>query len=182
MVLEALAGDYSVYLLVIPVVGGSPATDIDPRVSRCCARIVVHGVERVDPLFGLIARVKDPRERLAARLAYPKPSLCRFSTRTAVREATEVFSDVRFQAVHVFRLYMAPFAEPYLEAPAAHRPACRLDLDDVEPSTRLRLATLYEEAGDGASAALERAEATRYAEMERRYLPRFDQVYVCSES
>ena len=180
MMLEALAGDSDAYLLVIPVVA-APFDAVDRRISSWCARIAIHPVaRRVDPLFRLIARIKDPRERLAAHASYPRPSLCRFATTGSVHDAAQLFEGIVFREVHVFRLYMAPFAEPYLRASPAVRPACRLDLDDHESRTRRRLADLYDAAGETMAASLERLEAAKYSAMERQYLPLFDRVYVAS--
>lgn len=182
MMLEAVAADYNVHLLVIPVVSGLSENEVHPSVSRWCARIAVHQVEdRVDPLFRLIARIKDRRERLAAQASHPKPLLCRFATSTSVEEAARIFQDIPFRQVHVFRLYMAPFADPYLRATSAGRPTCRLDLDDYESLTRRRLAALHEANGDGVSASLERSESDKYSVMERHYMPLFDSVYVASD-
>jgi glycosyltransferase involved in cell wall biosynthesis len=180
--LEALAADYEVSLLVIPVVAGPPEKEVHPQVARWCARMAVHPVaDRVDPLFRLMARIKDPRERLAAYASYPRPSLCRFATPTSIREAAQVFRGVPFQEVHVFRLYLAPFADPWLRADPAVRPTCRLDLDDHESRTRRALAALYEANGDETSALIERSESVKYSAIERQYLPRYDRVYVCSD-
>jgi glycosyltransferase involved in cell wall biosynthesis len=180
MMLEAPAADHDVHLLVVPVVAGAARGEISPVVSTWCARIEIHRAS-VDTHAALIARVTDASERLSAQLAYPKPALCRFATTRAIREASERFADVEFDSVHVFRLYMAPFAEPYLSAAPERRARCELDLDDDESATRLSLARLYETAGDAGAAALERAEARKYAELAARYVPRFDRVYVCSD-
>jgi glycosyltransferase involved in cell wall biosynthesis len=183
MILEALAADYALYLLMIPVVGvPTPSEmDIDPVVARWCTDLAVLPVrDKVDTLFHLISRVQDPQERLAAYLAYPKPALCRFATPGAVRDAARMFHGIHFREVHVFRLYMAPFAEPYLNTEAEHRPTCRLDLDDYESRTRQRLATLYRAAGNWMSAAVEQSEAVKYTAMERQYIPRFSRTYVGS--
>lgn len=181
MLLEALATDYRVHLLVIPVAGTSAI--LDPRAaSGCCAAVTVQDpAGRVDPLFHLVSRVKDRRERLAAQRSYPRPALCRFATTSAIREAAGAFPGVTFHEVHVFRLYMAPFADPYLDARPESRPTCCLDLDDHESRTRSRLAALYATAGDEDAAGLERSEAEKFRAMERRYLARFDRVYVCSD-
>jgi len=182
IMLEALAADYDVHLLVIPVVGAPPGKGADRWASRSCARLAVHRVaDRVDPLFHLVARIKDPRERLAAHARLPRPLLCRFATTRAVRESAQLFQGVPFREVHVFRLYMAPFAEPYLAGGGGVGPTCRLDLDDDESRTRRALAALHDGAGDEASAAIERSEADKYALLGRQYLGRFDRVYVCSE-
>ncbi len=130
----------------------------------------------------LILRIKDSRDRTAALISYPKPLLCRFATSTSIRDAVQAFKDVTFQEVHVFRLYLAPFAEPYLQAAPDCRPLCRLDLDDHESRTRQRLAILFDAMDDRANAVIERSEARKYFTMEQHYLPLFDQVYVGSEN
>ncbi len=177
--LEALAADYDVHVLVIPLAG--PAEPPGRAVRRWCARVLVHPPGRhVDPLFRLIAAVRDPQERLMALLRYPRPSLCRFATSAAVREAAALASGPGYRAVHVLRLYLAPFAEPYLAARAPDRPGCRLDLDDHEAITRRRIACLLRENGEEYSARVEEWEADRYEALAAALLPRFDRVYVAA--
>ncbi len=177
--LEALAADYTVHLLVIPVAG--PPEPAGDAVRRWCARVLVHPAYRhVDPLFQLIAGVRDPDEQLAALLAYPRPALCRFATSASVREAAGLASGPQYRAVHAFRLYLAPFAEPYLAGSGPDRPHCRLDLDDDEVTTRGRIARLLREDGDERAARAEEAEADRYQALGTALLPRFDVVYVAS--
>jgi polysaccharide biosynthesis protein PslH len=177
--LEALAASYDVHLLVIPLAG--PAEPPGLVVRRWCARVLVHPPGRhVDPLFRLIAGVRDPRERLNALLAYPRPSLCRFATSAAVREVAALASGPGYRAVHVLRLYLAPFAEPYLAARAPDRPGCRLDLDDHEAITHRRLAGLLRENGEEDGARVEEWEASRYEALGAALLPRFDRVYVAA--
>jgi len=174
--LEALAADYTVHLLVIPVAG--PAGPPGDEVRRWCARILVHPAGRhVDPLFRLIAGVRDPDERLTALLAYPRPALCRFATSASVREAAELARGPAYQAVHTFRLYLAPFAEPYLAQPGLE---VRLDLDDDDVTTHRRIAGLLREDGDERAARAEGSQADRYEAMAAALLPRFDRVYVAA--
>jgi polysaccharide biosynthesis protein PslH len=177
--LEALAADYDVHLLVIPLVGA--AEPPGPAVRNWCARVLVHPADRhVDPLFRLIAGVRDPQEQLGAILAYPRPSLCRFATSASVREAAALASGPGYRAVHVLRLYLAPFAEPYLAARGADRPGCRLDLDDHEVTTRGRIAGLLRQNGEQDRARVEEWEAGRYEALGAAMLPRFDRVYVAA--
>jgi glycosyltransferase involved in cell wall biosynthesis len=75
---------------------------------------------------------------------------------------------------------MAPFAMPYLDT-AQHLTARYLDMDDIESSTRRRLARLYRASGLRAEAQREERAAEIYARLERELLPRFDGIYVCSE-
>jgi polysaccharide biosynthesis protein PslH len=177
--LEALAADYTVHLLVIPVAG--PAEPAGDAVRRWCARILVHPASRhVDPLFQLIAGVRDPDEQLAALLAYPRPALCRFATSASVREAAELARGPQYRAVHTLRLYLTPFAEPYLAGSGPDRPRCRLDLDDDEVTTHRRIARLLREDGDERSARAQESEADRYQALGTALLPRFDRVYLAS--
>ncbi len=184
MVLEALAVDHNVHLLVIPVHRPSGPPETAPEIiSRWSAGAAVLELrDHEHPLFRLIARSKDPCERLAGYRAYARPSLCRFATPGTVGKVIRAFPAVTFSAVHVFRLYLAPFVEPYLRAGREMRPICALDLDDHESRRARRVAALYEAAGDEMRAAIERSEADKYAVMEREYLPRFDHVYVGSEA
>jgi polysaccharide biosynthesis protein PslH len=180
--LEALAADHDVHVLVIPLAGS--AEPPGRAVRRWCARVLVHPADRhVDPLFRLIAGVRDPREQLEALLAYPRPSLCRFATSASVREAAalaELGSGPGYRAVHVLRLYLAPFAEPYLASRAPDRPGCRIDLDDHEVTTRRRIAGLLRENGNEPAARVEEWEADRYQALGAALLPRFERVYVAA--
>ena len=67
-------------------------------------------------------------------------------------------------AVHVMRLYLAPFVSALLDRPG--RPPMVLDLDDVESTTHRSL-------GLG-------SDAERYERLEARYLPLFDRVLTAS--
>lgn len=179
LILEALSAEHAVTLLVLPIVGGGAP---DARVAAWCDRVEVVSLQGLeDPWFERLARIDDEAGRLRMLAAYPRPALARFAMAPAARAvAGRVAGDV-FDAVHVFRLYLAPLAEPYLGAGTAPRPSCRLDLDDLESVTRARLAALYEAAGRPEVAAVERAESRKYARMEGEWLPRFDRVYVCAE-
>ena len=144
-----------------------------------CARVLVHPADRhVDPLFRLIAGVRDPQEQLTKLLAYPRPSLCRFATSASVREAAALAAGPGYRAVHVLRLYLAPFAEPYLASRAPDRPGCHVDLDDHEVTTRRRIADLLRENGDEPAAQVQEWEAARYEALSATLLPRFDRVYL----
>ncbi|MFY9926557.1 MAG: hypothetical protein WAK82_01015, partial [Streptosporangiaceae bacterium] len=146
-------------------------------IRRWSARILLHPADRhVDPLFQLIAGVRDPDEQLAALLAYPRPALCRFATSASVREAAELAAGPDYAAVHVLRLYLAPFAQPYLTA----GPECRLDLDDDEPVTRRRIAALLRADGHERAARAEESEAERFEDLAAALVPSFVRLYVAS--
>jgi glycosyltransferase involved in cell wall biosynthesis len=182
--LEALAREFEVTLLVVPVADGRPGAAIPDYVARRTARTLVLPLDgRTDPHFQLVARVRDPVARLAALRAYPRPVLGRFGTGETIRAADALVGETAFDAVHVMRIYLAPFVGRHLaRRTATGRPACGLDLDDDESRTRHRLAGLYAVRGDSLGAALETSEAEKYDALEREWLPRFDVVFLCAES
>jgi glycosyltransferase involved in cell wall biosynthesis len=153
MVLEALAADHDVHLLIVPV-ARSPF-DEAARVwaARWCRRSVVYRA--------------------------PAHGRTRAATAQAVRGTAALFGDTAVDVVHVFRLYLAPFAAPFLER--AGGPRCAIDLDDHDCETRARIALVHESAGRADLARRERVEARRAARMEATWVPRFTRAYLASD-
>lgn len=177
--LKALSRHFAVELLVVPVAG--VATTPSDFVLRHATRVQCLNLENhLDPHFALIARLKDPAHREHALRAYPKPHLSRFCTGEGARYLYEWSDRQAVAAVHVMRLYLAPFADLFLRLPESERPACVLDLDDDEILTRRRLADLHRAQSDCESAEREESELQKYAAFATRYLPAFDRVTVCS--
>lgn len=95
--------------------------------------------------------------------------------------ATAAFPDARFDAIHVFRLHLAPYAAAWMSGPA--RPArLELDLDDVESVTRGRIARLHRMNRQPVHFVGTGYESVLLRRLERIWLPRFDRVWVCSEA
>jgi glycosyltransferase involved in cell wall biosynthesis len=96
------------------------------------------------------------------------------------RTSSVEFRESHFDTIHVFRHYMVPYSEPYLQ----HLPRSRahLDLDDVEPISRRRIASRYRHHGLKREAAAEEQAADRAEQTHRTMLTRFDRIYVCSEA
>lgn len=176
-VLRALARDHEVSLLVIESRPGAP--DAPGEMSALCRAIHVMGpragtdtpqtlrywlLRRAPSLFGILAR--RPPEWAPLNTA-------------RVRMAAEAFGSTRFDRLHVFRLHLAPYAQPWLEVPG-QRPSAELDLDDLESFTRRRIAALYKARGRRARALGCRREAALVDRLERRWLPRFERTWVCS--
>ena len=181
--LEALAADHDVSLLVVPVTGTVPPEGTSPFVERLTVRTVVADLagRRSDSHLALISRVKDPAAREKALHTYPRPLLTAVATRDTVVAVTAPLASVRFDLVHVMRLYLTPFAAPWLDAlDPRRRPRCVVDLDDDEVRTYATLATLHEAKGNAIAAGRATREAARYAAFEREHLPRFDRVLVAS--
>lgn len=176
--LRALSRHFDVELLVVPVAG--PVTTPSDFVLRHATRVQCLNLESyLDPHFALIDRLKDPVHREQARRAYPKPLLSRYCTGESARYVYDWSDALAVAAVHVMRLYLAPFADPFLRLRRSERPICVLDLDDDEILTRRRLAGLHRAQGDHESAEWEESERQKYAALANRYLPEFDHVTLC---
>lgn len=181
MSLEALAESYSVHLLVIQLIGSRETNSLPTEFHKWCHRIEYLPIEEREREARIEAAERLENERRhVSDPAQEKPYLTMFATANNIAGVARVFEDVDFQAVHVFRLITAPFCEPYLSFLGPARPACVLDLDDVESKKFLRFALLHEANGAADAAFAARLDAERYARMEREYLSRFDRVCVCS--
>lgn len=132
----------------------------------------------VAPLYASVTpRIPEVFERLCQRAAIVSP---RPQRRGWLRHAG-AWRETRFDVVHVFRLAMVAFSEPYLRG-WFRRPRRHLDLDDIESLTLRRLASLYRQNGDSVKAAYEESEAARLESQETAAFRRFDRIYVCSAS
>jgi glycosyltransferase involved in cell wall biosynthesis len=168
--LRGLTRHWKVHLLVVPVARALPAGEAWPPVTRRCAELVALPPHE-DPVVGFIRSLRDPGWRLAALAAYRHPALARFALPPAVAAAADALAGRHFAAVHVFRLYMAPFAAPFLVGAR-----CSLDLDDEDARTALSLAALARRHGRTAQAVLDEAEAEKLAAFQALWAPRFAPV------
>lgn len=172
--LDALARDFAVSLLVVPLAG--PVGRLSPFVSQRTRRVVVLDLApHLDPLWALCERLIEPQARTDALAAYPRPALCRYATTPLLGAAQTALAGASFQAVHVMRSYLAPYAAPFLSSPqATRRPYASLDLDDDECLAQQRNAELRSALGQPLEAQLAAAEAAKYVRHEADWLPRFD--------
>lgn len=182
LVLQALAEDYRVYLEVIPVVGKTTIEDLPVVFHKWCTEIaVVELAERAVATARPLSESRRAEQSYVEKASNRKPYLSRMATPANIAKAACMFAGVRFHVVHISRLFMAPFVDPFLRQPPKSRPFCALDLDDYESKKYRRLAALYDLAGEPSAAAASWLESERYAKMEREYLPRLDLVYASSE-
>lgn len=166
--LRAFAKTYDVHLIVF---SRSDTACLPEALCRETARI---------PL----ALWPDPHARLK-RICAVSPSLyrrlwpqpCEWQQVWNLR-ARFPFSIRSFNVLHVFRLYLTPLVNAWAETINASERW--LDLDDVESDTRAQFAALHARCGKPRFAAHMRIEAEQYAALERRYLPRFDRVFVAA--
>ena len=84
--------------------------------------------------------------------------------------------DLCIDKVHVFRFYMAPYAEIFFgQIP------CELDLDELESHTRLRHAKSCKNSSEYALERIYKMEASFYVAVEKSLLIKFNEIYVCSD-
>ena len=177
--LDALARDFSVTLLVVPVAAGMTALGASRFVAARTRRTVAVSLDgKLDSLWELSSRVRDPAARAAALAEYPRPAFCRYATKPCLDELRATFPGQRFDAIHVMRSYLAPYAAPFLSGASVTRAS--LDLDDDEALTHRGLAVLAERMGRSEEARLEAAEAAKYERHEAECLPRFGVLVACS--
>ncbi|MEW6736329.1 MAG: glycosyltransferase, partial [Acidobacteriota bacterium] len=111
---------------------------------------------------------------------YAKPSDWRFINRRRIAKVCASYSNEYFDLIHIHRLYMTPFAQPFLDNSSAS--LVQLDLDDIESVTRFRIGELYRLNGKYRQERIMKIDARQYSKIERTLLPRFDRVFVCSET
>ncbi len=172
--LKALSVHCDIHLLVVPVADPDGERHPDDWDAHCTsARLVaMPRVERA--LAGARSRMTAFRADSAMRLPLEKA----MASRRMVGKAFRCFSSRTFDRIFVFRAYMVPFAQPYIDAnPRAVR---HLDLDDIESLTRQRLADLHASNGNADLARRLEGEAAHYRTYERDITPEFDSVSVCS--
>lgn len=181
MLVEALAASYDVHLLVVNQGGVTVRGERDSL--AWCKRVEYCPVDQVqNTAYRGLSWRGDPERLLAAELASPLVFLENAATPEAIDMAAQDYGEVQFDTVHISRLSMAAFAEPYLRLPERIRPRMVLDLDDIESKTHLRLAELHRTSGSSIYAQIHSIEAEKHLRLEREWLPRFDEVWVCSEA
>jgi polysaccharide biosynthesis protein PslH len=163
MVLQALMKRFEVYVLLVPLGSRAAHRALPDQFGDLRSRFLVvadsSGV--LAPLFrwrGVAADAGD-----AAVNAF-------------VEEALRRWSHIRFDALHIYRLPLAPFARAFDGATVKRF----LDIDDVESITSDRLAQLYRRNNRIKSAQSSHRYAHVHRLREERCLRSFDGVFVCS--
>jgi glycosyltransferase involved in cell wall biosynthesis len=175
--LDALAQDYEVTLLHVPVSGAAPR-NVPAFVAARARRVLSTPLDgALDPLWSLLGRIADPDARAAALTSYPRPAPCRWATAAWASTTAAMLGDATFDHVHVMRSYLAPYAERFLAGPATS-----LDLDDDESSTHLRLAESARQRGDEPEARRLTAESSKFVRHEAAWLPRFGTLIACTDA
>ena len=161
-ILEALAKDHNVHLLVIPIADPNNPESIPDTIQEHCSSFYLSSIDLASRLLSHLpsTKRKQPHEWL-------------YTSTKMVNNTAEFFNQIPFDHIHIFRLYLYPFAEPYIQKnPSAKT---HLDLDDIESQSRQRSAALHPE-----NQQLSR-EAAQYLALENSILAHCDKIYVCSK-
>jgi glycosyltransferase involved in cell wall biosynthesis len=176
---EALAQFYHVSLLVLT--SFLHASPLPPRLPRSCGRCVTIPVEpSLDFSFRLQQALVHKHPSLFT-WCWRKPTDWCDQTSRRFQAAAQAYVLADFKVVHAFRLAMAPAALT-LFPPGKKRAFLQLDMDDIESLTHHRIAELYrtnQKEDEARSMALK---ARAYGWAEKKMIPRFDRVWVCSEA
>jgi len=165
--LEILADSYDVHLLVVPVRDETEMPVVPEYFrERCAAVEVMNPNDSVDPDY------------LQSPDSYAFPKEFRFATETNLRRAAAQFAGTRFDAVYLFRLFLAPFIEAFPEGANGRPPFLALDLDDYQSRQRRSRAEAHANCNEPLLAEFHSREADRSANAESIWLPRFDQVFM----
>jgi glycosyltransferase involved in cell wall biosynthesis len=171
--MRALSRRFNVHLAVVPVAGGPDAPT--PLAQQCAVTIRwLPLADHLDPYFGLIQSIIDPKARQRAALAYPKPYLSRFCTGESASVVEGWRKALDIAALYVMRLYLAPLVGTLDTSFRV------LDLDEDDVTTFHRIAQIHRRSGASALAEWETAEAAKYATLMSGCLKRFHRVLVSS--
>ena len=173
--LDAYCRRFDVDLVVAPVTGsGEPTPFVRSRVQR----LEVLKLDRADSHYQLVASVRDPASRLEAFRRYGRPSLAAFNG--AACPSLERFAHGScYAAVHVFRLYLAELAAPWMVKNRNHTRLV-LDCDENDALAYRRIAAMERERQNFAAAEWAEAEATAFEKMAAAWVPKFDLVFAAS--
>ena len=119
--------------------------------------------------------------RVLFSLLYTTPYEHGFYSKEDVQKIGEVYGDIDFDVVHLYRLWALPAATPYLEAVRNRGGHTGLDVDDLESKLRFRSAKLLRNQIVRLQSINRIKEGYKFRILERRVLPEFDRVIVCAE-
>ena len=172
-VLKALSSSFDIYLLVI---GRSVRKRFVSSVLAVCRQIEY--VPVMPPDCELLTRLLLYKFRPDLFVKhFSQPVEWGFISKKRIQRVSHVFGDRQFDVLHAFRLYTAPFAEPFRSRSGFQQ----LDLDDIDSETRNSISRIYFDDSEITKALTNRKEAEIYAALERITLPEWKRVFVCSE-
>ena len=166
MVLQALMKSFEVHVLLIPLGSRAAHRTLPEQFGDLRSRFLV-----VDDS----ARVLAPQ---IEAVDGPAADAGDTAVNAFVEETLLPWRQIRFDAVHIYRLELAPFARAFDGATVKRF----LDIDDVESITSDRLAKLYRRNDRISLAQSSRRYAAVHRLREERCLRSFEGVFVCSSN
>ena len=176
--LLALSSAYSIFLLVVPI--SIRDLSLHPSLSALCEKIVRLPLHPIKDSFLLIRlflanygiRFNSDSSSVPTEMSFLSPR--------RIRTAVRFYQGISFDAIHVFRLYLYPYARSFHTK--NQNAVFQIDLDDVESLTRWDLRNLSLLNRDNVMARQMEQEAKKYERLEQEWLPHFDRIFVCSIS
>ncbi|GAC1470969.1 MAG: hypothetical protein PVSMB7_22280 [Chloroflexota bacterium] len=178
IMLQALTSIYRVYMIVVP----THRHDLVPmpeEISALCTdwAIIPPVLDAAPPMLPC----PSSEHGRGSGDVCPAPRFWTRASAETCRDVFEEFGDITFDAIHVHRLHMTPFAQRFIES-RQPPPELHVDLDEVESVNRTVIARLNAEIGNTDEADLYGDEARRYELAEAVILPRCTRIYVASEA
>ncbi|MFH1728364.1 MAG: glycosyltransferase [Pseudomonadota bacterium] len=171
--IKALSSDYEITLIVF---AQKDKAGIDQKPNTTydfCKEIVLLDLKRFDfyykKLHRLFYRLFSKKLFAYQNSIYSKDQKQRLEI---------IIKNGKFDRIHVFRIYLVWFIKKYLIKKEISSITC--DLDDIESLTRNKLSKLYLKNNEKKKAQRLLLESSFYGDLEKRFLPLFDRVYVCS--
>jgi polysaccharide biosynthesis protein PslH len=174
--LAALASPYDVTLLIMPTGLRSKAPAAEVR--DLCTNVIILGVRPWRDI-GLALRLLLLKLAGTFSRGRNRPFEFRSFSPRRLREAERLLAGRHFDVIHVFRLYLGPYALRLRRANPAAR--IQLDLDDFESRARREQGELSLKNGQRKPGIRWLQEAAAYERIERQWLDRFDRIFTCSE-
>ncbi|MBA3994968.1 MAG: hypothetical protein C0469_15725 [Cyanobacteria bacterium DS2.3.42] len=168
--LKLLSGWASVDLLVIPIYNARVDAP-DPDIAQLCQSwqsVPNPDWTSFDPPSQDVIKFVGNEQNIPREWRW-----CSADWRKKIKKAIHA---VNPDLVFVFRFYLAPYVLPSIGALP-----CWLDLDELESSSRARLARVYSLCGKRDLALEMEQEAQGYAKLESQYLGRFNRLFASSK-
>ncbi|KQC09152.1 MAG: hypothetical protein APR62_03050 [Smithella sp. SDB] len=89
-----------------------------------------------------------------------------------------MIAHMKFERVHVYRLFLTPLAKTLKKNGLDS--FYSLDIDDIESETRRSISNLFSGNGEFTQASKLKKEAEIYFNIEKKNIPEYDQIFVCS--
>ena len=180
--LEILSEWFDIDLMIINQEQNVTERAIPEEVHDWCRDVdFLNAAEGDAPVYRWIKGLKSQQTRIIAEAIYPRSKRVAGYDLFARQIGSTVFADRFYAVIYAFRLRMAPLVRGLVRHRADITKWKVLDLDDFESKAVRRSAHVLRRHLGRQVSVCERIEAAKLQRIERRYLPMFDQVYVCSE-